>query len=129
LVRVTLITGRSLRQGQGKEVGKTSEMYRENVAVCELDPEDLKILNVPSGTNVRVSTKHGEVVVKGLLSTQTPHRGIAFIPCGPWANSVTGSETNGTGMPTFKGVLAEVTPAPEEPVLDVKQLLEESYRG
>ena len=69
------------------------------------------------------------MVVKGLLSTQAPHKGIVFIPCGPWANMIVGSETNGTGMPSYKGVNVEVTPAPNEIVLDVKQLLEKVMAG
>lgn len=128
-INVILITGRILRQGQSKEVGKKSQMYQDNVAICELDPEDLKNLKIPSGTNVSVSTKHGDVVVKGILSTQAPHKGIVFIPCGPWANMLIESETNGTGMPSYKGVKAEVTPAPNEAVLDVKQLLEKVRGG
>lgn len=128
-INVILITGRILRQGQSKEVGKTSQMYQESVAICELDPEDLESLKISSGTNVSVSTKHSDVVVKGLLSTQAPHKGIVFIPCGPWANMIIGSETNGTGMPSYKGVKVEVTPAPNEIVLDVKQLLEKVMAG
>jgi formylmethanofuran dehydrogenase subunit D len=128
-INAVLITGRVLRQGQSKEVGKKSQMYQENVAICELDPEDLKNLKISPGTNVSVSTKHGDVVVKGLLSTQAPHKGIVFIPCGPWANMIIGSETNGTGMPSYKGVKAEVTPAPNEIVLDVTQLLKKIIAG
>ena len=44
-LKVTLLTGRTLRQGQGKEYGKLSERYRKSVATCEIDPEDLKKLS------------------------------------------------------------------------------------
>lgn len=128
-INVTLITGRTLRQGQGKEVGKTSSIYKENVAICELDPDDLKALGVSAGTNLRIKTGNGSVVVKGLLSTQAPHKGVVFLPCGPWANAVIGSDTNGTGMPTFKGMQVEITPVPQESVLDVRKLLTQLYEG
>jgi formylmethanofuran dehydrogenase subunit D len=104
-------------------------MYTENVAVCEIDPEDLETLKISSGTNVLVKTKTGEVVVKGLVSSQAPHRGIAFMPLGPWANVLIGSESNGTGMPSYKGIVAEIRPAPEDVILEAEQLVEAIYRG
>ena len=52
MIKVILITGRSLDQGVSKELGKFSKEYMEKVAVCELDPEDLKLLGVSSGQNV-----------------------------------------------------------------------------
>ncbi len=126
-MRVTLITGRTLGQGQGKEIGKTSEKYQKSVAVCEIDPDDLKKLDVQSGTNVLVSTEFGSIVVKGVKSTQAPHKGIVFIPYGPWASAIMDSRTHGTGMPSMKGLQAEVEVAPDQEVLGVRELLKELY--
>ena len=128
-LKVTLLSGRSLSQAKAKVSGKFSEEYVQNVAVCEVDPEDLKSLGVSPGQNIRVTTRTGSVVVKGLASSQAPHRGIAFIPYGPWANMVLPSETQGTGMPSFKGVEAELTPAPDERVLGLTSLVAEMTRG
>ena len=125
-LRLILVTGRSLGQGQGKETWKFSRYYKENVAVCELDPEDLKSINVSSGGTVKVSTDFGSIVVKAMSSTQTPHRGIAFIPYGPWAQMVTDPTTQGTGMQTTKGLSATVEPS-EDTVLDLQVLLEKTY--
>jgi formylmethanofuran dehydrogenase subunit D len=36
---------------------------------------------------------------------------MVFIPMGPVANELVGSETDGTGMPTFKGLTVEEEPA------------------
>ncbi|MEM2927014.1 MAG: molybdopterin dinucleotide binding domain-containing protein, partial [Candidatus Bathyarchaeia archaeon] len=80
-----LITGRSLSQGREKERGKFSEAYKNAVAICELDPQDLEALGIREGDNVRIRTDFGCVVVKPIPSSQAPHRGIAFIPYGPWA--------------------------------------------
>jgi len=41
-VHVTLLTGRTIEQGVGKEQGKASKEYEESVSVCYMDPEDMK---------------------------------------------------------------------------------------
>ena len=74
-LRVTLITGRTIEQGVGKEQGKTSQEYLESVAVCFVDPQDLKQLGIKEKTNILVSTKYGSVVVRALKSLRTLHRG------------------------------------------------------
>jgi formylmethanofuran dehydrogenase subunit D len=40
-VKVILISGRSIGQGRGKELGKFSEQYFQSVAICELSSEDM----------------------------------------------------------------------------------------
>ena len=123
-LRVTLITGRTIEQGVGKERGKASKEYMKSVSVCYMDPEDLKKLGIKEKTNILVSTNHGAVVVKALKSLRTPHPEMIFIPYGPWANVVVNPETHGIGMPSFKGIPAEVEPAPNEPILGLEELLE-----
>jgi len=112
-----------LGQGRSKEIGKLSDEYAKNVAICEFDPEDLKNLQISPGQNVRVTTKHGTVVVKAALSTQAPHRGLIFMPYGPWTSMICDPETHQTGMPSLKGIEAEATPAPEEKVLNVREFV------
>jgi formylmethanofuran dehydrogenase subunit D len=126
-LRVMLVTGRTIEQGVTKEYGKFSKEYMETVSVCYMDPEDLKKLGIKEKTNVLVSTDHGSVVVKALKSLRTPHPRMIFIPYGPWANVVVDPETHGTGMPSFKGILAEVEPAPDKPVFSLKELLETQF--
>ena len=127
-LKVVLITGRSIGQGQGKEYGKFSEKYKENVAVCEIDSSDLSKIGISTGQNVKVTTFHGSVVVKGIKSTQEPHPEIIFIPCGPWANAVICPKTHGTGMPSLKGIPAEIEPAPEEKILALQELVTQTLR-
>ena len=120
---VTLITGRTLDQGRGREEGKFTELFYRSTAMVELDPEDFNRLN-PKG-NVKVKTDYGEVVVQPTQSLMR-HPGIGFIPMGPWANIVIDPNTRGSGMPTFKGVKAtiEVT---SEPILRLNELLLRYY--
>jgi len=127
-LQVTLITGRTIEQGVGKERGKASKEYVESVSICYMDPEDLKKLNVKEKMNVLVSTKYGSVVVKALKSQRAPHSGMIYIPYGPWANAVVNPETSSIGMPSFKGIPAEVEPAPDKPLLSLEELLKEQFR-
>jgi len=126
-LKVTLVTGRTIKQGVTKEYGKFSREYMESVSVCHMDSEDLKQLGIKEKTNVLVSTDYGSVVVKALKSLRTPHVGIIFVPYGPWANVVVDPETHGVGMPSLKGIPAEVESAPDKPVLSLEELLREEF--
>ena len=118
-----MITGRTIEQGVGKEQGKTSAAYAESVAVCYIDPQDLKKMKLEEDSNMLISTKHGSVVVKALKSLRGPHAGIIFVPYGPWANVVINPNTNGIGMPSMKGISAQIEPAPNKRVLGLAELL------
>jgi len=126
-LKFSLLTGRTIEQGTGKEYGKLSEEYQRRVAVCEMDPEDMKRLGVRENDNVRVSTDHGSVVVRAVKSARTPHPAVVFIPYGPWASLIVNPKTDGTGMPSLKGLPAEVEPAPDEMVLSLPELLKEHF--
>jgi formylmethanofuran dehydrogenase subunit D len=124
---VLLVTGRTIEQGVSKEHGKGSEDYAENVAVCYLDPEDLKQLRIKEKTPVQVSTPHGSVVVRAIKSRRGPHPRLVFIPYGPWANAIADPETDSIGMPSLKGVPAEVEAAPDKSVMSLKELLRKQF--
>ena len=125
---VTLLTGRTLRQGQGKEYGKLSERYWKSVAICEIDPDDLKKLGIKDGKTVRVTTNYGSVALRAVKSMRGPHPRRAFMPYGPWASVIVDSKTHGTGMPSFKGIQAVIEPAADEDkVLNLKELLHSHY--
>lgn len=126
-LRVTLLTGRTIEQGVGKERGKTSKAYVESVSVCYVDPEDLKRLKIKEKTNVLVSTDYGSVVVKAVKSLRGPHPGVIFIPYGPWVNVVVDPETQGVGMPSLKGIPAEVEPALDKTVLGLDEILRKQF--
>jgi len=114
-------------QGVGKEYGKLSKEYFESVAICQMDPEDMEIIGVNENDNVKVITNFGSVVIKAVTSARTPHHGVAFIPYGPWANLIMGSQTHSSGMPSLKGISAEIEPAPEEEVLGLPDILKKYY--
>ncbi|RLI26064.1 molybdopterin dinucleotide-binding protein [Candidatus Bathyarchaeota archaeon] len=123
-LKMILVSGRSLGQGLGKEAGKFSSRYMDATATCQLDPEDMEKLGVSEGGSVKITSKHGCIVVKASKSRYAPHKGVVFIAYGPWVNALTSPETHGTGMPGFKGLEVEVEPV-EEPVKPVDGLLKE----
>ena len=128
-LKVSLLTGRTLRQGQGKEYGKLSERYWKSVAICEMDPNDMTNLRVKENNPVKITTNYGSVVVRAVKSLRAPHAGKAFVPYGPWASIIVDPQTHGTGMPSFKGVQATIEPASKlEKVLNVPELLQRHYR-
>lgn len=124
-LKVSLLTGRTIDQGKGKEYGKLSKEYWESVTICQMDPQDMKFLGVRENENVKVITDFGSVVMKVVKSARAPHPRVAFIPYGPWASVIMNPKTHGTGMPSLKGIEAVVEPAPKERVLSLSDLLKE----
>jgi formylmethanofuran dehydrogenase subunit D len=126
-LRATLITGRTIEQGVGKEMGKGSIEYFESAAVCFLDKADMTKFGIKGGSNVRVTSKFGSVIVKAEKYPWGNMPGMVFIPCGTWANAVCGDDTYSMGMPLFKGFPVEVEAAPNDPVLTLDELLKAEY--
>jgi len=104
-------------------MGKLSKEYSESVVICQMDPNDMKFLGIRENTNVKVSTDFGSVVLKAVKSARAPHSKVGFIPYGPWASLIMNPKTHGTGMPSMKGIPAEIEPAPNEKVLSLHDLL------
>ena len=128
-ITVNLISGRTIQQGVAIESGKEKPSYRTACGIIEMDPVDLKALGAWRNTNVKVTSEYGSVVVKAVEATQGPHPGVAFIPMGPWANSVVSDNTYSTGMPTFKGTPVTVEVAINEPVLLGIELVQKQCGG
>ena len=126
-VHAILITGRTIDQGVGKEMGKGSKEYFDSSAICIIDESDMIKLGIKSRTNVKVTSKYGSVIVKAAKNPYGSNPGLVFIPCGLWANAICGDETFGMGMPMFKGFTVEVEAAPNQAVLTLDGLLKEEY--
>jgi len=126
-ILLTLITGRTIDQGVGKELGKGTKEYLETAAICYLDPADIARLNIKAGSKVKITSKFGTVTVKVQKYPRGVHCGLVFIPCGLWANAVCGDDTYSMGMPLFKGFPVTVAAATDQPILTLDELLEEEY--
>jgi formylmethanofuran dehydrogenase subunit D len=84
-------------------------------------------LGIKNGSPVKVTSKYGSVIVKAQRYPWGANPGMVFIPCGSWANAITGDDTYSMGMPLFKGFPVEVEPAPNEPVLTLDELLMKQF--
>ena len=126
-LHVTLLTGRTIEQGVGKEYGKSSPEYFEACSMVYMYAGDMKKLGVKNGTNVLVTTPNGSVVLKAVKHPRGTMSGLIYIPYGPWANSVVSNATTSIGMPSFKGTPAEVEAAPDQPILSMKELLKKEF--
>ena len=110
--RLTLITGRTRDQAIGLHKGKSSPEYRQATSFVEMNPKDMARLGVQDGGSVLLRTAAGEVELSAHAGTLPP--GLVFIPMGASANRLVAVETQGTGMPSFKGLIVEVTSAESE---------------
>jgi formylmethanofuran dehydrogenase subunit D len=126
-LRAILITGRTIDQGVGKEMGKGSKEYFDSSSICVIDEADMEKLGIKSRSNVKVTSKYGSVIVKATKNPYGSNPGLVFIPCGLWANAICGDETFGMGMPLFKGFQVEVEPAPNQAILTLDELLKLEY--
>ena len=127
-LKVSLLTGRTIDQGKGKEMGKLSKEYLESVIICQIDPKDMRSLGIKENTNVKVTTDFGSVVLRAVKSARAPHPKVVFIPYGPWASLIMNPKTHGTGMPSLKGIPAEVESAPNKKVLSLQNLLAQFHK-
>ena len=122
-MNVLVLTGRTIDQGRGKEMGKLSDVYLKDVTQCQIDPKDMKALKLRQNTNVKITTKSGSVVLRAVKSLRGPHPKMIFISYGPWASVISDPETHGSGMPSLKGMSGELEPAPNEKVLTLQELV------
>lgn len=127
-VAVVLTTGRTVDQGVAIEGGKLTQAYVKAAAVCYMDPEDMKKIGVITGDIVLVKTNFGQVILRVVKSEDTPHMGIAFVPMGPWANQVVDPNTDSIGMPSFKGMKANIEPAQGSRILDAATLVKTAFK-
>ena len=119
MIEIEVISGRTIDQGKTVEE-KLSEEYFNAVNYCEINERDFKKLGLREGDRVRVRTDFGEVVVFARVG-DVPE-GVVFIPMGPYANRVISDDTDGTGMPRFKGVRGVIEKT-DESVKSIKELL------
>jgi formylmethanofuran dehydrogenase subunit D len=124
MIEVVLNTGSTVRQGAVIKGGrKMTDEYVREAAYCALNPKDMERLESPA--KVKVHTEVGEVTVNAKID-EGVSEGHAFIPRGPWANTIISSDTKGSGSPYYKGMKAWVEASYEE-ILDTETLIKTYY--
>jgi formylmethanofuran dehydrogenase subunit D len=103
---LTLITGRSIKQGTGISTGKEHIEYQEATNVIELGRSDMERSGLNDGDRVMLKTGFGEVEAK-CRRTDMP-AGLAFMAFGPACNRLVGGETYASGTPDSKHLEVEI---------------------
>ncbi len=122
-LEAVLITGRTDKQGETLEIGKTSKEYFEHLSTVQMNQQDMSEINVKEGDTVKVETEYGSVAVKCKASREVD-RGIIFMPYGPWTSLISPVDTEGISMPSFKGIKAKVYKASGERILTIQEIVE-----
>jgi formylmethanofuran dehydrogenase subunit D len=110
---MTLIGGRSSRQGTSLCAGKLGAEYVEVSSTVEMNADDMARLGLKDNDRVRLRNANGEAIVrcKGRAAKELP-AGLLFIAYGPHSSHLMGSGTAGSGMPLSKNIEVEVEPVP-----------------
>ena len=106
---MTLIAGRSSKQGVSLNVGKLEGEYVEVTTTLEMNAADMARLGLKEGDSVRLRSSTGETMLhcKGRKAEDLPE-GILFLAYGPSSSQLMGGDTAGTGMPLSKNLEVEV---------------------
>jgi formylmethanofuran dehydrogenase subunit D len=111
---MTLIGGRSSKQGTSLCASKLGPEYMEVSSTVEMNVEDMARLGLKNGSKVRVRTPEGEAVLKckGRETKDLP-KGLLFMAYGPLSSQLMAGETAGSGMPISKNLDVEVEAIPD----------------
>lgn len=96
-----LITGRTRKQAEGLHQGKSTAAYRQATELVEMNVDQMTRLGIEEGMAVEIRTETGSVRVRAHGGDLPP--GLLFMPLGPLANVLIGTETASTGTPRYKG--------------------------
>ncbi|MDH4347274.1 MAG: formylmethanofuran dehydrogenase [Gemmatimonadota bacterium] len=112
--RMTLIGGRTSKQGTALSEGKHGANYLQVTSTLEMNVEDMARLGLKNESRVRLRTPIGEAVLrcKGRETKDLP-KGMLFMAYGPLSSRLMDGDTAGTGMPLSKHLDVEVEPVAE----------------
>jgi formylmethanofuran dehydrogenase subunit D len=106
---MTLIGGRSSRQGTALCTGKLGADYIEVSTTLEMNVEDMARLGLQADSRVRLRTPSGETILRcKARETKDLPPGLLFMAYGPASSQLMAGDTAGTGMPLSKNLRVEV---------------------
>lgn len=113
---MTLIGGRSSRQGTALCAGKLGADYLDVSTTVEMNVGDMARLGLQADSRVRLRTATGETILrcKGRETKDLPP-GLLFMAYGPASSQLMAGDTAGTGMPLSKNLRVEVEPVGVDP--------------
>ncbi len=109
---MTLIAGRSSKQGTSLNNGKLNEAYQRITSTLAMNEKDMARLGINEGDKLRISNEVGDTIVTCAKkkAADLPD-GMIFIPYGPHSSELMGSDTAGSGMPLSKVFTVKVEKA------------------
>ena len=109
-MKFVLIPGRTSAQGCGISEGKAGSKYQGEINTLRVSPADMAALGLAENDRVRLTSDGGsvEVSVAPAGKDELPP-GVLFIAYGDISSRLMDSDTQGTGMPTSKGIDVELT--------------------
>jgi formylmethanofuran dehydrogenase subunit D len=108
------VSGRTTRQGQHISIGKDTPEYMAMVSTLQMNPQDIDQLGLSPGMQVVAHTEWGQAIFQCAAADLPP--GVVFAPYGPPTSQIMGGITEGTGMPTTKGLEIEIEPLAGQPL-------------
>ena len=112
---MTLIGGRTSKQGTALCAGKQGEEYLDVTTTVEMNVEDMARLGLKADSKVRLRTAAGETIVRcKSRETKDLPRGILFMAYGPSSSQLMAGDTAASGMPLSKNLEVEVEPVRED---------------
>lgn len=95
-----------------------NDSLKENLAIGLFNPKDMEKLKLTEKSNVKLSSKFGQIIVNVKQKEDVPN-GIIIMPVSIWSNQITGVEN---GELIFKNieVNAEST---QEPILNFEDII------
>ena len=108
-----LVTVRTGKQGAEMMKGKLTSEYLEEISVLRMNPDDMAEVHIFPGQKAKISSPYGEALVT-CHDSDVPRK-LLFLPLGPVANRlVSGADTDGTGVPAWKGQQVTIEPADQD---------------
>ena len=108
---MTLIGGRSSKQGTSLCAGKLGAEYLDVSSTLEMNAEDMARLGLKDNDRVRVRSATGEIIVRCKARAAKDLRsGLLFIAYGPLSSALMDGDTAGSGMPLSKNIDVEIEP-------------------
>ncbi len=119
-VELQLIIVRSYKSDIESAKDVISKDYKTEAATVRLNSKDMQRLSVKEGYNVKLNSKNGTVIVKGIIDDKTPE-GSAVMPHGPWAMSLVAIPENNS-PPKLSGISVTASRS-DESITSIETLL------
>ena len=114
---IKIVTHRDIFQNTALESSRGGDEYISHSAVIKLDKGDIKKMGLKEkGTAVLKNSSARIVVTVEASEYEETHEGIGYMTNSPWSNALVSADTDGTGVPKFKMIIATISDAKDEKI-------------